>query len=67
MKDLSLTAGQTYIVAATSWGENENIPLPLEFFVYGEPVTVGDAAVPEPSSALLGLLGTLALFRRNKR
>jgi hypothetical protein len=67
LQNLSLTAGTTYMVAATSFYANETIPLPLEFFVYGEPVTTGDAAVPEPSSALLGLLGTLALFRRNRR
>lgn len=74
IRDLFLTAGTNYLVATTSWSSNQQIPLPMSFFVYGSnEVSVNGApvsepsVVPEPSAAMLGSLALIPLLRRRRR
>jgi len=69
LQDLNLTAGTTYMIAATTFESGLEIPLPLGFFVYGEAVSIGasaTSAVPEVSGhlALLALGSAGVLTRR---
>jgi hypothetical protein len=72
IRNLSLTAGTNYLVAATSYLSSSDIPLPLTFFVYGpgQVAVGGSGTIPEPSSyaAILGGLVLAAVgARRRKR
>lgn len=67
----SLTAGTTYTVVVTTYNESSNPLVPVSFYVYGEPVTVGAApsnvapvassvsmsGMPQSGSALAGSYG----------
>ncbi len=71
IQDINLTGGTTYLIGATSYNAGTTIPLPLEFFVYGEPVSVTTTSAPVPEPSSLGLLalgagGLLARRRRNR-
>jgi hypothetical protein len=72
IRNLSLTAGTNYLLAATSYDFSSDIPLPLTFFVYGpgQVAVGGSGTIPEPSSyaAILGGLVLAAVgARRRKR
>ena len=56
---LTLAAGQTYSLKITTGGEGGN-NFSIDSFV------INGAVVPEPSAALLGALGLLALLRRRR-
>jgi hypothetical protein len=52
----TLTAGTTYTVVVTTYSDITETVLPVDFYVYGEPVTVGAApsnAAPVASSVLI--------------
>lgn len=48
----TLTANTDYYVVVTTWANGTLVTLPIDFYVFGEPVGVGGAPAPAPATVL---------------